>query len=63
MTGTYRFVSSILNIMPVESLISGTGGSSLGSASRVDASVVAPFLDHVKTKLTSKLISGISKIT
>ena len=49
--------------MPVESLISGTGGSSLGSASCVDASVVAPFLDHVKTKLTSKLISGISKIT
>ena len=61
-TGTYNFMSIILNVTPVGTLISGTGGLALGSASYVVLSVITQFLDHFKAKDTSKLINGMSNV-
>ena len=54
-TGTYNFVSVVLNVAPDEATIAG-----LAAAFTV-ISAKTQFLDQVKINSTSQLISGISK--
>ena len=57
-TGTYNFVSVILNSNPVGATIAGLSPS----ASLVVISAKTQFLDQVKINSTSQLISGIFKL-
>ena len=50
-TGRYNFASVIANIAPIGALMSGTGGSALGSVSYVVSSVITQFLDHLRSNL------------
>ena len=56
-TGTYSFVSFILNVAPVGIFIAG---GFTPPADLVIISVKTQFLDQVKIKFISQLISGIS---
>ena len=56
-TGTYTFVSVILNVAPDGATIAGLSPS----ASFVVISAKTQFLDQVKINSTSQLIDGISK--
>ena len=62
-TGTYNFVSAILNIALVWARIAGPAGvPPLGALSScVVISVKTQFLNHVKVKDTSQLIQDMSK--
>ena len=57
-TGTYNFVSVILNAAFVGAFIAGL----FPCASLVVISIKTQFLDHVKIRFTSQLITGISKV-
>ena len=57
-TGTYNFVSVILNASFVGAFIAGL----FPYASLVVISIKTQFLDHVKIRFTSQLITGISKV-
>ena len=61
-TGTYNFVSVILNVAPIGALTLGTGESVLGSTSCVVSSVIIKFLDQAKVKCTSHLINGLFNV-
>ena len=61
-TGTYIFVSSILNVSFVGLLISATAVSVSGSASLVELLVITKFSDQVRLKDTSQLINGMSSV-
>ena len=63
-TGTYNFVSVILNIAFVRACIAGIAGlSSWGTLAVCAAiSVKTQFSDQVKIKDTSKLIKGMSRL-
>ena len=50
-TGTYSFVSFILNVGLVGLLTAATTGSESGSASVVALLVITQFSDHVKIRL------------
>ena len=55
-------MSVIWNVAFAEALISNRGGTILGSSSWVLSSVITQFLDQVKVKSTSQLISGTSDV-
>ena len=55
-TGTYKFVSVILNVAPDGAIIGGL------RTAFTDISAKAQFFDHVKFNSTSQLINGISKL-
>ena len=50
-TGTYNFVSVILNFVPVGLLVSATVGSASGSASLVALLVITQFSKQVKIRI------------
>ena len=59
-TGTYNFVSFILNVAFVGLLTAATARSASGSASLVALLVITQFSDQVKIRFISQLINGIS---
>ena len=61
-TGTYNFVSLILNVAFVGLLTTTTAGSATGSSSLVALLVVTQFSVHVKKGFILKLINGISNV-
>ena len=61
-TGTYNFVSFILNVTFVGLLTAATAGSASGSASLVALLVITQFSDQVKIRFISQLINGISNV-
>ena len=61
-TGTYNFVSFILNVTFVGLLTAATAGSASGSASLVALLVITQFSDQVKIRFILQLINGISNV-
>ena len=63
-TGTYNFVSVIINVAFVGEAIAGISGvfPCAGTAAYVIISVKTQFLDQVKVKDTSQLINGMSNV-
>ena len=61
-TGTYSFVSVILNVAFVGLLTAIIAGFTSGSASLVTLLVVTHFSDQVKKRFTSQLINDISSV-
>ena len=61
-TGTYNFVSSILNITFVGLLTAATAGLASGSAFLVVSFVITQFSDQDKIRFISQLINGISSV-
>ena len=61
-TGTYNFVSFILNVPFSGLLTASTAGSASGSASLVTLLVITQFSDQVKMRFISLLIQGISSV-
>ena len=61
-TGTYNFVSVILNVVFVGLLTAATAGSVSGSTSLFVLLVVTQFSDQVKIRFVSQLINGISSV-
>ena len=59
-TGTYNFLSIILNVAFVGLLTAATAGSASGSASLVAYLVIIQFSDKTKIKFISQLISSLS---
>ena len=56
-TGTYNFVSVILNVASIGLLTAATAGFALASASLVALLVITHFSDQVKTRFISQLIN------
>ena len=52
----------VSNVGPARALISGIGGLALGLVSHAVSSVITQFLDKIKVKDTSQLISGITNV-
>ena len=61
-TGTYNFVSSILNVTFVGLLTAATAGLASGSAFLVVSFVITQFSDQDKIRFISQLINGISSV-
>ena len=59
-TGTYNFLSIILNVAFVGLLTAATAGSASGSTSLVAYLVIIQFSDKTKIKFISQLISSLS---
>ena len=60
-TGTYNFVSVILNIAVVGLITAATAGSASGPASLAALLLITQFLYQVKIRFMLQLINGISK--
>ena len=61
-TGTYNFVSVILNVALVGLLISAPAGLASRSASLVVLFAITQFPDQVKIRFISQLINGIYNV-